>query len=148
MAKDYPPWEIIKDCHVDAWVKSSDDLPLSPPQDAQISVRTMGGTTFLVNVSLRWNFLHDVIKAIADLKVLKGWEFDQMRLTLGGHKLDEKLCYCLSSNAYGLKHGSELGLVVDSSESEKCMIIEQNSAHIDDICCTCARCANDISDMG
>ena len=155
MANDYPPLEIIKECHVDAWVKScagdeasgSDDFPLSPPQDAQISVHTIGGTTFLVNVSLRWNFLFDVILAIADLNVLKGGEFDQMRLTLGGRTLNEKLCHPLSS--YGIKHGSELGLVVVPSESEKCMICEQNSAHdIDDICCMCARCANDISDMG
>ena len=157
MAKDYPPREISTECHVDAWVKScagdeasgSDDLPLSPPQDAQISVHTIGGTTFLVNVSLQWNSLFDVTKAIADLKVLKGCEFDQMRLTLGGRRLNEELCHCLSSYAYGIKHGSQLCLVVVPSESEKCMICEQNSAHdIDDICCMCARCANDINDMG
>ena len=162
MANDYPPWEIIKECRVDAWVKScagdeasgSDDFPLSPPQDAQISVHTIGGTTFLVNVSLQWNFLFDVTKAIADLNVLKACEFDQMRLTLGGRKLNEKLCHCLSS--YGIKHGSELGLVVvpSVSESVECTNCEQNSARsahdIDDIdfCCTCARCDNDISDMG
>ena len=165
MARDYPPWfrdgEWEKECHVDAWVKSSagdeasgsNDMPPSlgpaPPQDAQIFVNTIAGTIITLNVSLRWNHLFDVILAIARLPELKEVEFDQMRLTLGGRKLNEKLCYCLSSYAYGIKQGSELGLVVVPSESEKCMICEQNSAHdIDDICCTCARCANDISDMG
>ena len=154
MGKDLP-WVKYKECHVDAWVKScagdgasgSNDLPPSPPQDAQISVHTIGGMTFLVNVSLQWNFLFDVILAIADLNVLEGGEFDQMRLTLGGRKLNEKLCHPLKS--YGVKHGSELGLVVVPAESEKCVICEQKCAHdIDDICSMCARCANDISDMG
>lgn len=146
-----------RECHVDAWVKDdaaegaldpmwTHNLPLSAPQDAQISVHTIGGTTFLVNVSLQWNFLFDVILAIADLKVLKGIEFDQMKLTQGGRRLNEKLCHCLAD--YGVKHGSELGLVVVPM-SDKCEICDQKCAHdIDDICSMCARCAEDVSGLG
>ena len=134
VATEYPPWAMAqwvkyKECQVDAWVKScagdeasgSNDMPpsaLHDSQDAQISVHTIGGTIFCVNVSLEFNFLFDVIIAIADLNVLEGVEFDQMRLTLEGHKLNEKLCHCLSS--YGVEHGCELGLVVVPSRCETC----------------------------
>ena len=155
MANDYPPWEIIKECHVDAWVKScagdeasgSNDTPPSAPQDAQIFVHTIGGTIFCVNVSLELNFLFDVIIAIANLNVLEGVEIDQMRLTLEGRKLNEKLCYCLS--LHGVQHGCELALVVIPSRCDKCMTCQENKAQdFDDVCCMCARCANYINDMG
>ena len=158
MARDYTPWfqdgEWEKECHVDAWVKSSagdeasgsNDMPPSlgpaPPQDAQIFVNTMAGMQITLNVSLRWNHLFDVILAIARLPELEGVEFDQMQLALAGCKLNEKELYCLSF--YGIEHECELDLVVVSSLCEKCMLCEQNKAHdIDDICCMCARCDND-----
>ena len=157
MARDqwFPDGVWEKECHVDAWVKSSagdeasgsndmiDDMPPSlgpaPPQDAQIFVNTIGGKTITLNVSLRWNHLFDVILAIAELNVLQEVEFDQMRLAFEGRKLNEKELYCLSF--YGIEHECELDLVVVPS---LCMLCEQNKAHdIDDICCMCARCDHD-----
>ena len=79
MANDYPPLEIIKECHVDAWVKSSagdeasgsNDMPPSlgpaPPQDAQIFVNTLGGKRITLNVSLKDNTLYQIMTAIRNL---------------------------------------------------------------------------------
>ena len=153
MAEEYPPWVKYKECRVDVWVKScagdeasgSNDMPsaLHDSQDAQISVHTIGGTIFCVNVSLEKHFLFDVILAIADLNVLEGIEFDQMRLTLEGRKLNEKSCHALST--YGVRHGCELGLVVIQSRCDKCMNSQENESH--DIG-MCESCANYINDMG
>ena len=142
MANDYPPLEIIKECHVDAWVKSSagdeasgsNDMPPSlgpaPPQDAQIFVNTLGGKRITLNVSLKDNTLYQIMTAIRNLVGIpvdqQRWAFpqDHTQVCVNPRKLEQELCETLAFHK--ITHNSELNLVVVQRPAAKCWICEQD----------------------